>query len=245
MKHVFAAWPLAFRYLFKDPVNLMLFLIPATLAIVLYAILGGYFMSSALQWAEALIMQYVISKEASVILYYLVSGLLMFLFYLMVSWTFILCIGILSAPFNDMISRRIEIKLRGETQEQNKSKTLTEVFKSLGRILFTELKKILVIITLTVIATVLNFFPLFYPVALAMLALLMSAQYLDFTWSRHEMSATQCFRELFSFAPSNIVSGLMFLGLIAIPFINALVPAIATSYYTVLWNKRQQLQLSV
>lgn len=239
MKDVFSTWPVALRFIFKDPVNFILFLIPALLSVLIYIVAGYYFLTSSLDWAQALIFKYVVSKNNSMFIYYVVTGLLMFLFYLLVSWTFILLIGILSAPFNDVISRRIEQKLRGSVVSGDRSRTMKEVFGGLWRTLINEFKKVLVILVITLLATVLNFIPVLYPVVLVLLALLMSSQYLDYTWSRHDMPAGQCFKDLLKFAPSYALSGMIFLVLIAVPFINALVPAIATSYYTVLWNKRQ------
>ncbi len=239
MKDVFSTWPVALRFIFKDPVNFILFLIPALVSILLYIILGYYFLTSSLDWAQALIFKYVVSKNSSMIIYYIVTGLLMFLFYILVSWTFILLIGLISAPFNDVISRRIEEKMRGSVISGDRSKTIKQVFSGLIKTLLNELKKVLVILIITIAASVLNFIPVLYPVALFLLALLMSSQYLDYSWSRHQLTAGQCFKDLMRFSPSNAVSGMMFLVLIGVPFINALVPAIATSYYTVLWNKRQ------
>jgi CysZ protein len=244
MKEILATWPVALRFIFKDPINFMLFIIPAIIAVTLYAIVGGYFLMSAIDSAQALIFKYVISKEANVVLYYLVVGLLTFLFYLLVSWTFVLIIGMISAPFNDVISSRIEKKINGVTQTQDKSKTLGQVFSGLGKTLINELKKIFIILIMTAIAALLNFIPVLYPLAIVILALLMSSSYLDYSWSRHDLDASACFKDLFKNFFKNLLSGLMFLGLIAVPFINALVPAIATSYYTVLWTKRQQKKIS-
>ncbi len=238
MKHVFTSWPEAFRYLFKDPVNLMLFMLPAFIALGIYAALGGYVLTQGMGAAEVFIAKYIISKHAGLILYYLITGMLMFLFFILVNWTFVLIIGLVSAPFNDMISSRIEKKMRGGVLGENKQATLGVIGKKLVKTLMTEVKKIVVILIFTVLASGLNFFPIFFPVAIVLLALLMSAQYLDYSWSRHDWEASRCFKDILSHFPTNLVAGLMFLALIAIPFINALVPAIATSYYTVLWNKR-------
>jgi CysZ protein len=244
MKDVFAIWPQALRYLFKDPINFILFLIPTFLAVMLYAILGYYFMASSLEWAQAFIFEYVISQNTSRFLYYLVSGLLMFLFYILVSWTFILVIGVLASPFNDVISGRIEKKILGNPLHTDRSKTLKDVLAGLVKTLWNEFKKIIVILFITLIASLLNFIPIFYPVALILLCLLMSASYLDYSWSRHDLSVSQCLKDLMGQLLTNIFAGAIFLVLIAVPFINALVPALATSYYTVLWTKRLQKKLS-
>jgi uncharacterized protein involved in cysteine biosynthesis len=216
-------------------------MIPAIVALVLYAMLGGYVLTKGMGAAEALIMQYVISKDAGMILYYIVSGLLVFMFFLLVNWTFVLCLGILASPFNDMISARIEKKMRGDVVGSDRNATFSAVFSRLGQTLKNEFKKIAVILIFTVMATALNFIPLLYPLAIALLALLMSSQFLDYSWSRHDWPASRCFKDVIKHLPSNLTSGLIFLVLIAVPFLNALVPALATSYYTVLWNKRQSL----
>lgn len=240
MKDVFSAMPLAFRHLFKDPVNFILFLIPGILAVVLYLIAGAYALKNGLSFTEVLINKYVISKNANLIIYYLVSGLMTFLFFILVSWTFIIIIGILAAPFNSVISDRIEKKMRGDLVSKDQSKGISSVFTGIGRTLWNEVKKLFIILLFTVLAMALNFVPILLPVAMILLALIMSAQFLDFSWSRHDLSAGQCVKDITSHLFSNIVSGLMFLLLVAVPIINALVPALATSYYTVLWIKRQQ-----
>ncbi|MBY0516724.1 MAG: EI24 domain-containing protein [Bacteriovoracaceae bacterium] len=241
MKNVFSTWPEALRHIFKDPINLFLFLAPALVSLSLYALMGGYVLTKGMSTAEMLIMKYVISKSAGLFLYYLISGLLMFLFFLLVNWTFVLCVGIIASPFNDMLSSRIEKKMRGGFVEKNRSVAIKDIFSHIGKTLKNELKKIAVIVVFTLFATILNFFPIFYPIAILLLSLLMSAQYLDYSWSRNDWEAGKCFKDIFTHMPSNIVSGLMFLALIAVPFINALVPAVATSYYTVLWIKRQSV----
>ncbi len=229
--------------LFRDPVNFFLFIVPALVALLLYAIMGGYVLTKGMSTAEVLIMKYVISKEAGLVLYYIISGLLMFLLFVLVNWTFVLCLGVLAAPFNDMISARIERKLLGSQLEGDRRATLSAVFRRLGYTLKNELKKITVIFVITLFTMLLNFFPLFYPLALLMLALLMSSQYLDYSWSRHDWPAGKCLKDVLGNLPANLASGLMFMVLIAVPFLNALVPAIATSYYTVLWTKRQTPQM--
>ncbi len=239
MKHVLSSWPIALRFLFKDPINLMLFLIPALFALVLYAMLGGVVLTKGMGWAEAMIAQYVISKSAGLLLYYLITGLLIFLFFILVNWTFVLCLGLLASPFNEMISSRIEKKMRGAALSENRQQTWRDLLARLARTLQNELKKIALIVVLTLLTTLLNFIPILYPVAVALLALLMTSQFLDYSWSRHDWGAGQCAKDIVRHLPSNLVSGLIFLILIAVPFLNALVPALATSYYTVLWNKRQ------
>ncbi len=240
MKHVLGAWPVALRMVFKDPVNLMLFLIPGVVAMVLYLIVGAYALKNGTELTEGLILKYVVSKEVGSALYYLVTGLMTLLFFLLVSWTFVLLVGVLASPFNDLMSARIERKLGGMAPPRSEG-GFSAAFTGMGRTILNELKKITGILAVTVVAVGLNFFPLLYPIALVLLALLMSAQFLDYSWSRHSWGAGRCFKDLVGNFWGNFVAGAMFLGLIAIPLFNALVPGLATAYYTVLWTKRQTL----
>ena len=242
MKDVFSSIPEAFKFLFKDPVNFILFLIPGLIAIVIYIMAGTYALENGMAFTKVLINKYILSQNGSMFMYYFVSGMMAILLFVLVSWTFVLAVGILSAPFNSVISGRIEKKLRGEIPSLNKSQGFKDVIAGFGRTLFNEFKKLTVIIIATVLAMGLNFIPVLFPVAIIMLALIMSAQFLDYSWSRHEMKAGRCFSDLFGFFFGNVLAGLMFLGLMAVPLINVLVPAIATSFYTVLWTKRQMLQ---
>jgi len=165
--------------------------------------------------------------------------LMAFLLFMLVSWTFVLMTGIISAPFNSVISARIEKKIRGEIPSENKSQGIKEVVAGLGRTLFNEFKKLTVIIIATILAMGLNFFPVLFPLALLLLALIMSSQFLDYSWSRHDLGAGACFKDVMGNFFANFISGAIFLLLVSVPLINVLVPAFATSYYTVLWTKRQ------
>lgn len=239
MKDVFSSIPDAFRYLFKDPVNFFLFLIPGVLAAVIYIVAGTYALENGMALTKVLINKYILSQNANLFMYYFVSGLMAFLLFVLVSWTFVLMVGILSAPFNAVISSRIERKLRGEMPSKDKAQGFSEVLASFGKTLFNEFKKLTVIIIATVLAMGLNFIPVLFPLALIMLALIMSAQFLDYSWSRHDLSTGKCFRDLTGNFFSNLVAGSIFLLLMAVPLLNVLVPAFATSFYTVLWTKRQ------
>lgn len=234
MKNLVSAWPEAIKQLFKDPVNFPLFLIPAVISVTLYAFAAKWVAKSGWEFAETMINRYALSKESGFIVYTLLSTVLAFFFFVLVSWTFILVMGMIASPFNDAISARIERKMRGEAV----SRKMT--LSGIGHTLFNEIKKIIVILLLTVMATMLNFFPVLFPLAAAILALLIAAQFLDYSWSRHNLPWNQCFSDLMKHPFEHILSGGIFLLLVTVPLINVLVPALATSYYTVLWTRRQK-----
>jgi CysZ protein len=202
---------------------------------------GGTVIKNGLTITEGLINKYGVSQQHGELAYYFVAGLLGFLFFILASWTFVVMVGILAAPFNDVISRRIEKKIRGDIPSQDKKAGIREVFRGLGRTLMNEFKKLTVIIMFTLAAVSLNFIPVLFPVAMVLLALLMSSQFLDYSWSRHDMTVRACVKDLLGSPFANILSGMMFLMLVSVPLLNALVPALATSFYTVLWTRRQPM----
>ena len=239
MTDVFKSIPEAFGHLFKDPVNFMLFLVPGLLALALYILAGSYVLTSGLALSKDLVGQYVSGQNVGTVMTYFLTGVMAFMFFILVSWTFVIVIGILSAPFNSVISARIEKKMRGGVLTEDRSQGLTDVLAGLGHTLFTEFKKITVMILATVLAMALNFVPFLFPVALILLSLIMAAQFLDYSWSRHDLSAGACLKDLKGSFLSNALTGATFLLFVSIPLLNILVPALATCYYTVLWTKRQ------
>jgi CysZ protein len=170
---------------------------------------------------------------------FLTAIFILFVFILM-SWTFVLIVGIIAAPFNSMLSSRIEKKLTQKVLSEDKSQTLNELFHNLKQTFKTELKKLIVIVIFAIIAFVLNLFPLFYPVGMFLVAILFAVQFIDYSWSRHNMSFAACLGDTTKNIIPYSLSGFFFLILITIPILNALVPAFATSYFTVLWLNRQK-----
>ncbi len=239
MQQALAAIPAAFRHLFRDPVNLVLMLFPGVLAMALYLVVGGTLIKNGLAMTEGLINKYGVAQEHGAVAYYLMAGLLGFLFLVLVSWTFVIIVSVLAAPFNVVIGSRIERKIRGDLPSVDRAGGLREAFRGLLQSLFNELKKLTVIIALTVAAVGLNFVPVLFPLAFLLLALLMSAQFLDYAWSRHDLAFGNCVRDLLGSPFAHAFAGAAFLMLVTIPLLNALVPALATSYYTVLWTNRQ------
>lgn len=179
------------------------------------------------------------------ILSYIVTGILIFFFFLLMNWTYVILVGILAAPFNDMLSSRIEKKLSAEPL-MNKSQTWKELIGRLVSTFTNEFKKILFIVVLGALAFVMNYIPVLYPVAIILSSLLIAVQFIDYSWSRHDIKAKQCFIDLVKNFFPYTATGFIFLLFVSVPIINAFVPAFATSYYTVLWLYRQnKIKLSM
>jgi CysZ protein len=239
MNGMLKSFPIALRMIFKDPVNFSLALVPSVIALAIYltlvtiifnnyhlmkTFLAGYLQLPADQagWAGV----------------FLTAILILFVFVIM-SFTFVMLVGLIGAPFNSMLSSRIEDKLAGKSVNQDRSKTFGEVLGGFGRSIVNELKKILLILVLSVFAFFLNFIPVFYPVAALIFSLLIAVQFVDYSWSRHDWTFGGCFSDVFKNIVVYGISGAFFLVMMTVPLLNVLVPPLATSYYTVLWLHRQ------
>lgn len=229
----------ALRLITRDPVNLFLAVIPTAIALLLYLFLIAWVFQHA-DYFSVLLMDYLPSKDAASWIGKIFTGILVLFVFLLMSWTFVIVVGLIASPFNSMLSSRIETILAGRPVGEDRQKTLTAMARGLGATLVNEIKKLVFIILVAAFAFVMNFFPLFYPIGIFLVALLFAVQFVDYSWSRHEMGAGACFRDVLQNIIPYSLSGFLFLLLVSIPIINAFIPAVATSYFTVLWLKRQK-----
>lgn len=237
MKGTVSSFSLAIKSIVKDPVNLVLALVPTiiALAIYLWAVVSAFKNSD---WFTAFMSQYIESPEAAGWLGKFLTALLILFIFLLMSWTFVVVVGIIAAPFNSMLSSRIEKQYTHQVVTESTAKTMKEIFQGLGRTFFTEIKKLIAIALMAVLAFLLNLIPIFYPVGVFLVAILLAVQFVDYSWSRRDYSLGACVGDTFKNAFPYALSGGFFLILVTVPLINALVPALATAYYTILFLQR-------
>lgn len=231
--------PISLRLIFKDPINFLLAIIPTILALSVYVFLIVLIFKNS-DYFGVVIQNWIPDPKTAGWVGKIITAIFIIFMFLVTSWTFILVSGLISAPFNSLLSSRIEEKLLGKKSSNDKESTFKDLVRNLGSTFFNEVKKMVFILILTALAFLLNLFPLFYPIGIFLLALVLSIQFIDYSWSRHEMSFSQCVSDLFKNVLSYGGYGLVFLLLITVPIINALVPAIATSFFTVLWLQKQK-----
>jgi CysZ protein len=242
MNHIFKSFPLAFKMIFKDPVNLLLSLFPTSIALALYFFTITTIYRNSDRFVSMFRGYIYTSDQATLLAKILTAILIIFIFFVM-SWTFVVVVGIIAAPFNSMLSNRIEKKLLQQVAGPNKKETLQQIGQSLGQTFKNELKKLIFIAVVACIAFLLNLFPLFYPVGIFLVSVLLSVQFIDYSWSRHDMHFGACLKDITMNIIPYTISGFFFLLLVTVPIINAFVPALATSYYTVLWlHRRNKIQ---
>ncbi len=238
MKAFYQSFPIALKMIFTDPINFMLAIVPTVLALAVYilSIVGIYHNSDRF---VSTFRGYIYTADQATVLAKILTGILIVFIFFLMSWTFVMVVGILAAPFNSLLSSRIEKILGHKPVTEDKSKSWREMMDGLGQTFKNEFKKILFIILMGAMAFVLNLFPLFYPVGLFIMSVLVAIQFVDYSWSRHEIKFGSCMGDVLKNILPYSLSGFLFLLLVTIPLINTLVPAFATSYYTVLWLQRQ------
>ena len=221
----------AFKFITTDPVNLLLALVPTILSLLLYTF-GIWLIVDNSSLISEYLQSYFKSSNQVIWITRILTGLFVVFFFFFMSWTFLLIVELVSFPFNALLSTRIEQKILGKKSDNSKVSFL----KSLKN----EFKKMIFISLMTILAFFMNFIPILYPLSFFLVALLLSIQFLDYTWSRHEQSFGECFKEMMSNLWIYFLSGALFLGLVSVPLLNLFVPALATSYFTVSWVRRSR-----
>lgn len=238
MKDIIRSFPLAFKVIVTDPVNFILSVIPTLMALAIYLMTIFLIYTNSHQLVNFFKGYIYTADQATILAKILTAVLIIFLFFVM-SWTFVIVVGIISAPFNSILSSRIEQKLTQRiAMDEDHTHALHSVRSSMKATLVNELKKFVLLLLAASIAFLLNLFPPFYPIAVLLIAILLSVQFLDYSWSRHNLPLSLCLKDIFKNIIPYSLSGAIFLGLVAIPIVNALIPAFATSYFTVLWLYR-------
>jgi len=234
---------LSIKTIIKDPINISLAIIPTLISLIFYIGLI-VLIASNFDQLTLFLATYIPNQDVAGWVGKILGFIFILFIFLLINWTHIILVGLISTPFNSLLSARIEAQFFQRPIEQDRSRTLKEVFKNFFKTIRGEFLKFLFIFVLSILAILLNIIPFFYPIALVLLSLLMSVQFLDFTWSRNNLKFSDCLKDIFNSFFSYLFSGFLFLIFMTIPFINSIIPAVATSYMTILWlmkNKKIQI----
>ena len=173
---MFKALPIAFRMIFKDPVNLLLALFPTLIALGIYIFTAISIFRNSEQFLSILGSFLPVTSQTDVVAKFLAVVLIIFIFLIM-SWSFIILVGIISAPFNSMLSYRIENKLTQHLITTNKQEAMNDLRQGLGQTFKNEFKKLIFISLVATIGFMANLFPPLYPIGFFLFALLLSIQF--------------------------------------------------------------------
>ncbi len=223
----------------KDKWIVLFSMVPIIIGAVLYTWLGSWFFTDLLNMGKAQIEQYVSSGGWSQFFFWLLAGILTIGFYFLLSWTFVLVVSGLASPFNDIISNRVERVIRGQAPEEV-SQSFSRLMKRLAHTLVNELKKIIFILVLNILAFALSFMAILAPVSVLISALLMAVGFLDYSWSRKDLKFGECLTDLRTGFFSYGIMGGAFLVLITIPVVNLFALPFGVVYFTVLHVRKSE-----
>jgi CysZ protein len=235
-----AAFRKSLNYIFRDGVNFSLAMVPILLGLSLYIYLGKRAYSDGMEWMRAMVTNHITAGSWGDFLYYILISILTIVVFFLISWTFVLVVSILASPFNDLISARVERAELGQKQ-LSFSDASSNMFSKFFKTILNESKKILVIAILAIISMLFNFIPVLVPISIVLSALLLAIQFVDYSWSRHNLRFASCLQDLRSNWLRYIASGLVVLVFVSIPVINIFVTPIASAFYTILWVKNHKV----
>ncbi len=230
----------AFRLLRNSKVIMMLSLLPILLGAIFYG-LGGYLLfSEALPWIKEIIRSFLDAPDIGLPISYLLTILLSVFFYLMMNWTFLIFVSLISCPFNDYICRKIN-----SIMIPNKLMDDKITFAKIKAIVINELKKMSLILIISISSMVIGFIPILTPLSFILAAILLSSSFLDYSWSNKDLSFRQCVRFIASNLWLIILTGVIFIFFMSIPLLNLVVFPFAVIYYSVLFIKIEEDEKSI
>ena len=224
----FQVWGKALGMIKGDRVAILLSLSPVIIGLIGLAFFSEWFFTDL---REHILRRLGGGPEVSHFLQGAMVALLAVFYYFLVSWLFVLAVSVVASPFNDLLSTRVGRRL-GEREEPSRSGNF---LLWVGKVWFNELKKILCLGGLSVVALLLGFFPPLIPVSIALSSLLLASSFLDYSWSRRGLSLGECLKNIRGHCWSYGLSGFLFLFAFTIPLLNIFMVPYAVVYYTVLY----------
>lgn len=239
MKNALTLLKPALQQLTKSKINFILAFIPVLIGVAIYYFLGSWFYGTVMNKGQEIIGSYITGGGFGTIIYYIIAAIVSILLFLLVNWTFVLMVSIISSPFNDMLSSRIEKNIINKEQDDISS-TFSDLFKNILSVLSNEIKKVTFIFLMSVVAFILGYIPLLTPLSLFITVILLAVSFIDYSWARHNIKFSNCLSDLRRNFIGYGIGGTFFFILVSIPIVNLIVSPLATSYFTLLWLKNNE-----
>ncbi|MBI2521804.1 MAG: EI24 domain-containing protein [Bdellovibrio sp.] len=214
------------KILFTDWKVFLLAMIPLVLGIILYVYMGKVLFVDFLNFLRLQTESYLGGGKLNAAVYYVVMALMIVSSYFIVGWTFVLSISILAAPFNSWLSGRV-ISLRGGGSGK-------EVKLGFFSLVWNELKKVMIIVALSLGAMIVAFLPFGAPISFLLSAFLISINFLDYPWSVQDLTWKEIVKELKGNTLVYFLCGAVFFLALAIPLLNLMMYPLAVIFYTCL-----------
>jgi CysZ protein len=226
------------KIIWSDKKIILLSMIPICIGLILYYFLGLWIYTDVLMYLNSLVSGMVIEGGILATAITWVLGILLTLgVYFLVSWTFVLVIGLLAGPFNDLISERI---FKANNIMVESTFETFGVLKGSYKILIIEIKKTSIIISLSLICLIIGLFPILSPFALLLNILIFCANFFSFGWSNLKYGFKPIMNDLFKKVFANIIYGAPLMILTTIPLVNLIAYPYCVVFFTQLMIDRHQ-----
>ena len=202
-------------------------LCPIIIGFIFYYFMGSYAYAEVSAWGHALISEKFPDQGWMNTIF---SSLAVIILAVLINWTFFLFISFIASPFNDMMSARVEVMYKLEKKD---SDSFSETMKRVPSIIINEIKKIGVIVLLSVVNIALGFF--FPPITFLIGGLILAISFIDYSWSRNDLKLSECIRDVRTGFFPYLIGGFCFMFLISIPILNLFFLPIAVVFFTVIY----------
>ena len=216
------------HYLKKDKICLLLSFAPVMVSSLIFYFLWKYVVFDLADWLKSLIG---VSETSWWLFAYLISFVIAFLAAFILSWFFSSIVSLVSSPFLDVISSRIE-KLHLGREMPSIGDSFKTMIGRLSFILRNEFLKIGVVLVVSSVSFLMNQTLILAPFAYFLSAVVFSYTYLDYSFSRVNMKSRDCTQFMRKRLVSTGIAGMVFLFLVSIPIINLFFLPISVAYYT-------------
>ena len=151
------------------------------------------------------------------------------------NFSFIFVVSLVATPFNDILSSRVEKKME-EKEDKSRINFASSCLRGLKRFAFLAMAGLVI--------GLLGFFPILAPLVIVLSGLMLSANFLDYSWGRHDFSLKQCFGDIRNNFLDYGLAGLIFFFAMSIPLMGIFLLPYGVVYYTVLFIKREREKAS-
>lgn len=229
------------RLIRSDRVNIIFCLIPILLGVTVYGLFAGWVYGDVLASAKSWVSQWAGNGGWGTFFNTILVSLLTLILLALINWTFVIVVGIFASPFNDLLSERIE-KIKGGETPPDLGSSFKLVAQNILKTLKNELKKILVIGLLTILALLINFIPLLTPVSFVLTAMLFAVGFIDYSWGRHNLTLSECLSNYKGSWFSYTLGGAGFLFLMGVPLINLMALPVGVVFFTLLFLRTTEVK---
>lgn len=215
-------------HLKKDKVCLLLSFAPVFISSGMFYYLWKYIVFDFAGWLKNYIG---VSESSWWVVSYVITIMIACLAAFLLSWFFVSVVSLISSPFLDIISSRVE-KIHLGKELPSFSESFSSSFSKLGFILKNEFLKLGVVLAVSFISFLMNQTVVLGPIAYFLSAIIFSYTYLDYSFARVNMRSKDCTKFVRrKFIPLGL-SGMIFLVLISIPVLNLFMLPVVVTYYT-------------